>query len=348
MLKSSRGKTLAVLMFILGIATLPGSCSSKTYIGGECGEDDDCHTDFNFWGYGTLCIAGRCTCPNPEEAPCCPNGAESCEFGFFDCRSAAECAICETDAECPGPPDPRCGAGVCKEGKCALEIAGGQPLASQRRGDCMTTFCTFDGLSTDVQDPSDVMLDGNLCTIDICDGYEPLNLPLANGAPYLGKDFGICIDGKYQDCSDTIPILLCPGGLTCFKTDCLPSTCTDNQMNGQETSADCGGPECLSCFVGETCLEGSDCTSGVCVGGKCQESQHDDGVKNDAETGIDCGHPGGPLHSCPDGEGCNSPDDCQSSVCFDGLCQAPTCFDGVMNGPETGIDCGGDCGSCPP
>jgi hypothetical protein len=125
MLKSRGVKPLAVLIFSLGIAALPGSCSSKTYIGGKCGEDADCHTDFNFWGYGTLCTSGRCTCPNPEEAPCCPNGAESCKFGYFDCRSASECATCESDAECPGPPDPRCGAGVCREGKCALEIAGG-------------------------------------------------------------------------------------------------------------------------------------------------------------------------------------------------------------------------------
>lgn len=137
---------------------------------------------------------------------------------------------------------------------CSFEIRG-QPLLSQRRGDCKTTFCTFEGMAIDIQDPSDVLLDGNLCTMDICDGTDPLNLPFANGAPFLGKDYGICIDGEYQDCFDLSPDPLCPEGLTCFKTDCLPSTCSDNLMSGKETDLDCGGPDCPPCFVGASCLE---------------------------------------------------------------------------------------------
>ena len=44
-----------------------------------------------------------------------------------------------------------------------------------------------------------------------------------------------------------------------------------------------------------------------------------DGIRNQGETGIDCGGP------CP---------------------PCPTCFDGIMNGDETGVDCGGSCQPC--
>ncbi len=44
-----------------------------------------------------------------------------------------------------------------------------------------------------------------------------------------------------------------------------------------------------------------------------------DGIKNQGETGVDCG---GPCPSCTN---------------------EPTCDDGIMNGDETGVDCGGSC-----
>ena len=341
------GKLLAVSMLALGMAILSGACLAPAYKYGVCSEDADCRTEVNYRGYSSVCLSGFCRCPQPDEVACCPDGAESCAPDFYDCRSRAECGLCESDAECPGPPDSRCGAGLCREGKCSLEIVGGLPISSQRRGDCKAVYCTFEGTTIDVQDPSDVLLDGNLCTIDICNGLEPMNLPLANGAPFLGKDFGICVEGKYQDCSKPLNVLLCPEGRECDGNNCLPSPCFDQLMNGQETYTDCGGPDCAPCFVGAPCIQGKDCTSGVCIAGECQESKHDDGVQNDGETGVDCGYPGAPPFSCPDGQGCNSPDDCQSSVCFDGLCLSPNCFDAVKNGQETGVDCGGNCDPCP-
>jgi hypothetical protein len=74
----------------------------------------------------------------------------------------------------------------------------------------------------------------------------------------------------------------------------------------------------------------------------CETSTHSDGVKNDGETGIDCGC-GECISPCKDGEGCFNAADCLSSVCYAGKCQPPTCNDGAQNGTETGKDCGGDC-----
>ena len=67
-----------------------------------------------------------------------------------------------------------------------------------------------------------------------------------------------------------------------------------------------------------------------------------DGMKDGAETGLDCG---GGCKGCPHGERCNANTDCGSLLCDRGRC-VPTCRDGVQNGTETAVDCGGECGLC--
>jgi hypothetical protein len=62
-----------------------------------------------------------------------------------------------------------------------------------------------------------------------------------------------------------------------------------------------------SCFVGACATTVPTCS---------------DGIKNQGETGIDCG---GPCSPC---------------------IPSPTCTDGIKNGNETGIDCGGSCPPC--
>jgi hypothetical protein len=94
-----------------------------------------------------------------------------------------------------------------------------------------------------------------------------------------------------------------------------------------------------------SCNVASDCMTGVCEMGMCQEPQPDDGVKNGEETGVDCGHPGGAP--CQDGEGCTAAIYCTSGVCYKGLCQEPSCTDSIKNGSESGPDCGGECSPCP-
>jgi hypothetical protein len=85
---------------------------------------------------------------------------------------------------------------------------------------------------------------------------------------------------------------------------------------------------------------------GVCSAGKCALPPHSDGVKNDNETGIDCGCDN--CNLCPDDFECETGNNCQSLVCWAGKCLAPKCDDGRKNGDETGIDCGGSCNAaCP-
>src|SRR6185436_5888197 len=68
-----------------------------------------------------------------------------------------------------------------------------------------------------------------------------------------------------------------------------------------------------------------------------------DGVRNDRETGTDCGGPA--CQACGVGQSCNSTADCATGICTAGICQA-TCNDGIQNGNETDTDCGGSCPDC--
>ncbi len=64
-----------------------------------------------------------------------------------------------------------------------------------------------------------------------------------------------------------------------------------------------------------------------------------DGIRNGAETDVDCGTIC--AAPCAVSKGCETGADCIEKVCAAGLCQPPTGTDGVQNGDESGIDCGG-------
>jgi len=127
----------------------------------------------------------------------------------------------------------------------------------------------------------------------------------------------------------------------------LPApTCSDNVKNGDETDVDCGGSSCTQCAVGRLCATGSDCQTGSCSAGRCQQATCTDMIENGAETDVDCGGP----TSCPrcgTAKGCTASSDCNNAICSNGQCQALSCTDGVRNGTETDIDCGGvSCAKC--
>ncbi|MDB4941831.1 MAG: Tryptophan synthase alpha chain [Labilithrix sp.] len=106
-----------------------------------------------------------------------------------------------------------------------------------------------------------------------------------------------------------------------------------------------GGTGVDGSVITTSCAKSSDCTSGVCnlATKLCEAPTCKDGVKNAAETDIDCG--GGVCGKCDTTKACKVAGDCTNAVCRDvgkGLqCQAPSNTDGVKNGLETGIDCGG-------
>ena len=55
-------------------------------------------------------------------------------------------------------------------------------------------------------------------------------------------------------------------------------------------SVDCGGNRCGPCAISKACIVDSDCVSDVCAAGKCVESACFDGVRDNGEADVDCGH----------------------------------------------------------
>jgi plastocyanin len=160
------------------------------------------------------------------------------------------------------------------------------------------------------------------------------------GGPTCGKCNAGSVCMSAGDCVD---------GVCDPKTmKCAAASCGDGVKNGMETDVDCGGPTCPDCGPGKLCGSPLDCVSGVCSGNplKCQMATCMDGVKNGAETDVDCG--GGVCPACVADKACLVAGDCASGVCSGNplKCQMPSCSDNVKNGNETGKDCGG--GMCLP
>jgi hypothetical protein len=153
-----------------------------------------------------------------------------------------------------------------------------------------------------------------------------------------GSKSPACADGK-----GCLAVTDCTSGV-CTAGKCQAPTATDGVRNGDETGTDCGGSKAPKCLAGQGCATSADCDQLKCndVQKKCEAASHTDGIKNDGETGTDCG--GSALTKCPTGQGCVATTDCDAAKCDVGatnLCLAPSHTDGVKNLGETGTDCGG-------
>ncbi len=246
---------------------------------------------------------------------------------------------CATADECPGT-DTECQTRTCDGGVCGFDNAPAGPVATQVAGDCKVSVCDGNGATALQNDDADVLDDNNGCTVDTCDNGSPVNLPAPAGTACT--DGGVLCDGN-GSCVECVTGADCMSGV-CDQNLCVPPTCADGVVNGNETDKDCGGTDCAPCVDGYTCAIASDCQSGVCVGGSCAAPTCSDVVENGSETDVDCG--GGACAPCGPDLGCAVDADCVGGACSGTVC-LPTCTDAVTNANETDVDCGGPtCSPC--
>ncbi|HLD88707.1 MAG TPA: hypothetical protein VI894_00725, partial [Candidatus Nanoarchaeia archaeon] len=139
----------------------------------------------------------------------------------------------------------------------------------------------------------------------------------------------------------------------CENNRCRTPSCADNKKNGRETDVDCGGGICPECDNNLACEQNSDCKSLSClpVALESEESESreakkicsyscSDGIRNNDETGIDCG--GSCVNEgklCPEDQNCNQDSDCASGFCSQNLCvdksKKDTDNDGMPDNWET-------------
>ncbi|MGE0789858.1 MAG: hypothetical protein AB7S26_29565 [Sandaracinaceae bacterium] len=319
--------------------------------GYNCSRNQDCES--------LICSMGVCT------DAACNDGIQNQDESSVDCGGSICPACrdglgCGIDADCIGlrcydggcvscmdrirnaeETDEDCGGGLCPTCSDGDMCTIGADCTS---GSCVGGVCQscMDGVMN--QDETDVDCGGALCPGcadgDMCTtGADCLN----PGATCEGSLCVSCADRvRNRDetdvdcggslCSGCAPGLMCTVAADCASMICDGATmrcnapgCGDGILNGGETSVDCGGGSCLGCNVGQTCVLGRDCLSGVCTGGTCQAPTCMDGVANGGETDVDCGGSTA-CPRCPDYDACVAPSDCITAACTMGRCGTTGCI----------------------
>jgi hypothetical protein len=192
------------------------------------------------------------------------------------------------------------------------------------------------GCATPMDCPgADTTCESRTCVGNVC-GVEqaPAGSVCAEGGGTLCDGVGNCVvcitDGD------------CAMAERCDNNACVPVTCTDSILNGDETDVDCGG-SCNPCPNGDGCLVFGDCESKLCIGGggggggaggsgggsgfgACTACSNDGECSPAPNTWCDTSNNGGTCTDQKmDGQSCNIANECLSNSCADGVCCDTAC-----------------------
>jgi alpha-tubulin suppressor-like RCC1 family protein len=235
---------------------------------------------------------------------------------------------------------------------CGFDYAAvGTPLAIQTDGDCQVVVCDGAGSTTSTDDDTDLPIDGNECTDDVCTSGVPSNPPFDDTTP--------C--GAAGTCDGAGHCVGCNSPADCGTDSfCQVHTCSSNTCGFSYTAA--GTPLPSADQIANDCQE-KQCngTGGILSVPDDQDAPLDDGSECTAETCADGvpQHPPEPLNAvCSDGgivcDGagncveCNSPSQCadQGTACQTATCGSHTCgLDDTAQGTPapSSLQTGGDC-----
>jgi hypothetical protein len=229
-----------------------------------------------------------------------PKGNGCSTQGGKLCDGAGSCVACLADGDCSGATDDCQHPGCSPAHACAQMFTAAMtklPAAKQPTGDCHVLECDGAGMPMNAVDDTDVPVDNNPCTSDVCALGVPSNPPLGAGK--------MC--GNGQTC-DGMGHCGCMNDAQCTP----PATC-----GGGGTPNACGCTKKTCGQVGATCGPASDGCGGTI--------QCDDAVKDGSETDVDCGGGGGCPTKCAQGAKCKQDADCGTGHCADGLCCNTAC-----------------------
>lgn len=230
---------------------------------------------------GLQCTDDVCTAGVPTNPPTATGTA--CTQGGTVCDGFGACVQCVAASDCTGP------SGECETPTCVGNTCGrwtadaGTPLSTQTAGNCQTAVCDGDGGTGSTPTDSDVPVDGQQCTDDVCTTGVPSNPPLGSGATCSQSGGTVC-DGAGA-CVECVSGAQC-ASLVCASNVCQPASCTDLVRNGAETDVDCGGSTCPPCAPTRNCAVGADCQTGVCTGAVCQSPSVVSTTPADGATGV--------------------------------------------------------------
>ena len=219
-----------------------------------------------------VCTAGvPSNPPLPADTACTQNG------GAF-CNTTGACVACNVATQCAGT-DTECRTRTCSSGACGVNFtANGTALTTQTAGNCRVAQCNGSGGIVNVADDSDVPVDGNQCTNDLCSNGTPSNTPRNLDAP--------CAQNGGTVCNATGTCVACNTASQCTgaDTDCQTRTCVTNVCgfsyagNGTpvslQVSGDCKQVQCNGSggttsanLDSDVPVDGAQCTDDVCTMG---------------------------------------------------------------------------------
>ena len=283
---------------------------------------DGLETDIDCGGYCSTCYIDEACRVNTDCDPglnCVDNICKPSSHCF---NGVADKLITLVDVpDFPIPQQDWAESGVDCGGKCA-------PCSNQlsafartcyKNSDCESNSCQVkDNWLPGAKRGQDGKFILGTCNIDPCD----------NGRKD-GDEGGIDCGGRCAKCTTGTKVTSsdhCVSGIvrvtklfrkTLYLT-CVDSVCENGKVDGNETDKDCGGDsECRRCGALQKCQADSDCQGGlvcdeffpVCLDAPASCT---DRLKNQDETGIDCG--GTKCTACDIGGGCTTSSDCANSA----------------------------------
>jgi hypothetical protein len=226
---------------------------------------------------GNVCTGDVCTAGVPSnpalaaDTPCAVgNGTR--------CNGAGACVQCLVASTCAGA-DTACQTRTCIANACGFSFAAaGTVTPAQTAGDCKSSQCDGAGHITAVTDDSDVPVDANPCTDNVCTAGVPTN-PFS--APGTSCNQGGTVCSGAGACVQCITASTCPGVDTeCKARTCLGNVCgfsfagagtvTAAQVAGDCTSNQCDGAGnivSVNLDADKPADDGNDCTDEVCAAG---------------------------------------------------------------------------------
>lgn len=301
----------------------PGDCLLKQCNGSGGTEDvpdnADIQTD------GEICTTDTCSNGLPVHTPV--DNGDSCgvNLSCFD----GECTGCTTPAQCPGTND-ECKTKTCVLGTCGFNnTAPGFVLVAQTPEDCKTAVCGLNGTITSQANPSDLPIDDDDCTQDICTGMVPSNPPEEEG---VSCDQGVCnASGACVECNEPAD---CGVTTECLVFSCNAETCdsvataNNTPLVAGQTPGDCRQRRCngtggeitpVPVLTSDVPVDGIECTEDVCSPTGVP-SNPDRPAGFTCETDNVCDGSGDCVE-CVSASSCPGPDTaCQTPSCDNNLC----------------------------
>jgi hypothetical protein len=275
---------------------------------------------------GTICTDESCSegiaqaqSVNPGQ-PCEANGV---------CDAEGECVGCNVPQECPGE-ESACTTRTCVDNVCGEQVMTGLSLPDDAPGDCHEIVCSATGMPEEVIDTSDVPVDNNDCTDDLCQANgNPSNPPVTNGS-----SCGVGLLCAGSTCVGCITPADCGSGGECFDDICDGNgeCSTTNEMMGfilsAQTPEDCVQRECdgmgqvANVPIDDPVVDNNACTDDICNAGT--PSNPNKALNTSCGGGNFCDG----LGSCVE---CNGTGQCGPVM----LCQQPTCINNVCGVSNT-------------